>query len=120
MSKSLSFLFVMACLCLHPILTSAAPALYANIDLVPLRTAQKTLPKQDSGEFSGSKVGRKDAVMFDLDCEVCKIVSSMLELSLEKNSTEEDIVELAAKLCILLQIEDKNVCDLIVQEFKVT
>ena len=114
MSASLGFLFAMACLCLHPILTSEAPALYANIDLVSLRTAQKTLLK---GEFFGPDPG---GIMFDFECELCKIVSSALELYMEKNSTEEYLAEFLTKFCIVTRIEDKNVCDLVVQEFKVT
>ena len=60
-----------------------------------------------------------DGVSLDFSCELCKVVSSLLEVILEGNSIEEVIARLSAEYCILRKIEDKTVCDLIVEEFKV-
>lgn len=62
---------------------------------------------------------RTTRVMDEFSCEVCKVVSSVLELYLERGDQEEDIVKLMAKLCILFGIETDNVCNLAVEEFKV-
>lgn len=54
-----------------------------------------------------------------LSCEACKLVSDALEIYLKGKRTEEDIAKLVAQICIVLQIEDENVCDLVMEEFKV-
>lgn len=53
------------------------------------------------------------------NCELCKVVSSLLELYLERDSSEEAIEELIGEICFLLKIEDKRVCDAAMVEFKV-
>ena len=53
-----------------------------------------------------------------LECETCKLFSGVLADFLEKGGPEEDVAKLAKVFCILLKIEDKNVCDSVVEEFK--
>ena len=55
----------------------------------------------------------------DLECEVCKIMVDALQHLLLSNSTEDEVVDVITKLCIDLQIQDQNVCTLVVREFKV-
>ena len=55
----------------------------------------------------------------DESCEMCRVVSTVLDLYLEGKAREEDVAKLVAQICIILQIEDQNVCDLVVEEFKV-
>ena len=55
-----------------------------------------------------------------ISCDLCKVVSSVLELYLEKDSSEEKIEEAVGEICFLLKIEDKRVCDAAMLEFKVS
>ena len=52
-------------------------------------------------------------------CDFCRVVSTVLELYLEGGAQEEEIAKLIGVFCVLLEIEDQNVCDLVVEEFKV-
>ena len=53
-----------------------------------------------------------------LECEACKVFSSLLEIFLEQNRPEEDVAKLIKVICIVEKIEDENVCNSIVEEFK--
>ena len=53
-----------------------------------------------------------------LECTVCKLASSILEAILEQDRSEDEVGDLVKAVCIILEIEDKNVCDGIVEEFK--
>ena len=53
-----------------------------------------------------------------LECEACKVFSNLLEIFLEQNSPEEDVAKLIKVICIVEKIEDENVCNSIVEEFK--
>lgn len=55
-----------------------------------------------------------------LSCEVCKTVSSALELYLQEEHSEDEITEVLAGLCVLFKISDKHLCDAFVKEYKVT
>ena len=55
----------------------------------------------------------------DLDCESCKIIVGVLQQLMMRNATEDEITHIIARICIDLKIEDQNVCNLIVVEFKV-
>ena len=54
-----------------------------------------------------------------LGCDACKFGVNILQNLFSKNATEEVIVRNLIKLCIDLKIEDDNVCNLVVREFKV-
>ena len=60
-----------------------------------------------------------DTLGASFNCELCKVVSSVLELYLEEGSTEEEIEEVIGQICILLEIQDENVCNSAMREFKV-
>lgn len=64
---------------------------------------------------------RRLGVGEDLGCELCRAVSSLLETALGGNKTKEDIARLIAQVCILMHQQgiDENVCNHIVEEFKV-
>ncbi len=53
-----------------------------------------------------------------LECAACKVVSNILEIILEQDTPEEDIAKLIRAICIVGKIEDENVCNLVVEEFK--
>lgn len=55
----------------------------------------------------------------DLDCESCKIIVGVLQQLMMRNATEDEITHIIARICIDLKIEDQNVCNMIVVEFKV-
>lgn len=55
----------------------------------------------------------------DLECESCKVIVGILQQLLLQNATESEIVDIITKICIDLKIEDRNVCTLVVPEFKV-
>ena len=66
------------------------------------------------------KTGQKlQETSTSFQCEFCKVVSSVLELYLEEDDSEEEIEKILSELCILLKIEDANVCNSAVMEFKV-
>ena len=51
-------------------------------------------------------------------CEACKIFSNLLEAFLIEDKPEEDVANLVKAFCVWKKIEDKNVCDSVVEEFK--
>ena len=55
-----------------------------------------------------------------IDCDVCILFVTGLNLLIEKGSTQEDVVEFTTKACIDLKIEDERVCKAITREFKVS
>lgn len=55
-----------------------------------------------------------------LDCEACSLFVTTAKVLVEQGGTQDDIVSLARKTCIDLQIEDERVCDAVVIEFKVS
>ena len=54
-----------------------------------------------------------------ISCDVCRTVSSALELYLEEERSEEEITQVLAGLCVLFRINDKHLCDAFVKEYKV-
>ena len=54
-----------------------------------------------------------------LECESCKILMGVLQGLMLQNASEDEIVNVVTKVCIELKIEDENVCNLVVLEFKV-
>lgn len=66
-----------------------------------------------------TKTGQKLQESSSLSCELCKVVSSVLELYLEEDDSEEEIETILSELCVLLKIEDAHVCNSAVKEFKV-
>jgi hypothetical protein len=54
-----------------------------------------------------------------LNCELCKVVSTVLELYLEEGENEEEIEKVIGEICTLLKIEDERVCNAAMVEFKV-
>ena len=54
-----------------------------------------------------------------LTCDACKIVVRVMDVLFMENRTQDDIVEAITYLCIVLKIEDRNVCTLVVKEFQV-
>jgi hypothetical protein len=52
-------------------------------------------------------------------CELCKVVSTALEVILDDKDSEEEIAKVAGQICTLFKIEDKNICDSATMEFKV-
>lgn len=55
-----------------------------------------------------------------LTCDACKIIVDTLDKLFVENKTEDEIVDVITDICIDLQIEDRNVCTLVVKEFKVS
>ena len=55
----------------------------------------------------------------DLTCDACKIIVDELDELFRENKTEDEIVDVITDICINLKIEDRNVCTLVVKEFKV-
>lgn len=55
----------------------------------------------------------------DLMCDACKIIVGLLDTLYQENKTEDEIVAVSTEICIDLHIEDRNVCTLVVKEFKV-
>ncbi len=51
-------------------------------------------------------------------CEACKFFSGLLQAFLEQGRPEEGVAELAKAICIIAKIEDKRVCDQVIEEFK--
>ena len=54
-----------------------------------------------------------------LTCDVCKIVTGILDVLFLQNATDKDIVDVVTNLCIDFDIEDRNVCMLVIKEFQV-
>ena len=54
-----------------------------------------------------------------IDCDICILFVTGLNVLIEKGSTQEDVVEFTTKVCIDLKIEDERVCESITREFKV-
>lgn len=104
--------FVVAFLILATVAASPLkPDLDATNRLIDLtaRRLQQTL-RNDGGPSAPSS---------GLTCDACKIVVGVLDVLFMENRTEDDIVEAATYICIVLNIEDRNVCTLVVKEFKV-
>lgn len=55
----------------------------------------------------------------NLKCESCKIIVGVLQQLLTGNATEDEICNIIARICVDLKVEDQNVCNQIVVEFKV-
>ena len=92
-------------------------------------TAPVTLSKagEESLKFSkffeakkanGQDLSLLTDVGISLECETCKLFSGVLADFLEKDGPEEDVAKLVKVFCILLKIEDENVCNSVVEEFK--
>ena len=92
----------------------ASPAPFAKdlvvtkklIDLTAQRLGQI---RQQSVSASGS----------GLECDACRIIVDAIDTLFSENKTTEDIVAVITDICIELQIEDRNVCTLVVKEFQV-
>ena len=56
----------------------------------------------------------------DLTCDACKIIVDTLDKLFLENKTEDEIVDVITDICIDLKIEDRNVCTLVVKEFRVS
>ena len=115
----LSLAIALACYCFTSHLVQSAPiatdsAFHDHKLLKEIRDHSSLNPVS-----SLLKEPSADDISLDFSCELCKVVSSLLEVILEGNSIEEVIARLSAEYCILRKIEDKTVCDLIVEEFKV-
>ena len=54
-----------------------------------------------------------------LGCETCRVAASVLQFLFRANATEEEMEKALIKFCIDQKIEDDNVCNLVVREFKV-
>ena len=65
-----------------------------------------------------STIRRRD--FSSLDCDTCKVIAAVLQDLLLTNPSEADIEKFVTNVCLLLKIEDKNVCTGIVLEFKVS
>lgn len=59
-----------------------------------------------------------NSVMLDFNCTFCKEISSILETFLMEDGPKEDVARFVAGLCIYMKMEDENVCNLVVEEFK--
>ncbi len=59
-------------------------------------------------------------VKASIDCDVCKVVVSVAQDMFESNKTEDEVAKLITTICIDLHIEDRNVCSLVIPEFKVS
>ena len=93
--------------------------------LVSLATPGSTAPLApgEQGRSSAKKIGKEENLSTPgysgLTCDVCKIIVDVIDQSFIENKTQDEIVELATAICIDLQIEDRNVCTLVVKEFQV-
>lgn len=54
-----------------------------------------------------------------LTCEACKLIVDTLDVLFMENKTQDDIVDVITTICIDLNIQDRNVCTLVVKEFQV-
>lgn len=54
-----------------------------------------------------------------LECTACKLAVKTLQQLFSQNATEDAIVKAVVELCVVLKVEDENVCSLVVPEFKV-
>ena len=56
----------------------------------------------------------------DLDCDACVIIVDLIQALARTNTSEDDIANTLALVCIQLKLEDHLVCTQVVQEFKVS
>ncbi|XP_062576027.1 sphingomyelin phosphodiesterase-like [Saccostrea cucullata] len=72
-------------------------------------------------KFRSSKYKTECGILTDLSfigCEVCTLVVDGLKDLVEKQSSQEDIVEFMTFVCKKFKIEDDRVCEAIVKEYK--
>lgn len=104
--------FVASCIVLLGTGTSGAPNVWTLQQL-----ARKTTPE---ARVSNSPLPSEGEESLDFSCEVCTLVSEVLQFILDTGASEEEVAKyLALPLCTLLKIEDENVCSLVVEEYKV-
>ena len=54
-----------------------------------------------------------------LTCDLCKTIADILQDMFAQNKTEDEVADVATKICIDFHIQDRNVCTLVIPEFKV-
>lgn len=84
---------------------------YALAAPLPSRSHQD--PSHEAPKSSSAS-----SVAVSFSCELCKVVSSALEVYLEQEGNEEEVEKVLGEICTLLRIEDKYVCDSMVAVFK--
>ena len=88
------------------------PATRKLVELTARRLGQLRQQATDGREEKGEEGD-------GLTCEACKVVVDTLDTMFMENRTWDDIVAVITEVCIELKIEDRNVCTLVVREFKV-
>jgi len=104
-------------------LTAARAALFAALMVLSgFRTegapAAKSLETLVEGlEHLRLKV--QGGILSGLTCDVCKAVVDIIDELYSQSKTEDEIVSVLTTFCIDFKIEDRNVCSLVIPEFKV-
>ena len=108
----------LALLVIGTTLTDTARAAPLKPRLDGMRHFFTALSKTVVGQRLGERL--QSGQRSELTCDVCKIVTGILDVLFLQNATDKDIVDVATALCIDFDIEDRNVCTLVIKEFEVS
>ena len=76
-------------------------------------------PRLEATKQLLSAVSEKAGRQSGLTCDLCKAAAGVLDELFLRNSTQDEIVKVITYICITFDIEDTNVCTLVVKEFQV-
>ncbi len=95
----------------------AAPLALATLKSISHDSIQ--LHRTMSAALSSAREKEREPRESPIECDICEGVVAVAQDLFESNKTEDEVAEFITNVCIVLKIEDRNVCSLVIPEFKV-